>query len=240
MPRETKRIMGEEFPPEQVVLSARESGCRSISYTYTEPTIFIEYAYETAKLAHASGMKNIFVTNGYMTPEALDLIRPYLDAANVDLKAFSDDFYKEQCGAKLTHVLESLKQLKSMGVWLEVTTLIIPGINDGDDELTNIAQYIAELGPETPWHVSRFHPTHMLTHVPRTSVATLKRAREIGMDAGLHYVYTGNIPGDQGEKTLCHHCGRVLIDRFGYATGEYAVKKGRCPDCQTPVAGVEM
>jgi len=240
MPRETKRIMGEEFSPELVVLSARETGCRSISYTYTEPTIFFEYAHETAKLAQASGMKNIFVTNGYMTPEALDLIQPYLDAANVDLKAFNNDFYKEQCGAKLEHVLESLRKLKSMGVWLEVTTLIIPGINDGEGELADIAKYIAELGPETPWHVSRFHPTYMLRNLPRTPAATLKRAREIGMEAGLHYVYTGNVPGDQGEKTLCHQCSQILIDRFGFATGEYVIKKGRCPDCQTPVAGVEM
>jgi pyruvate formate lyase activating enzyme len=240
MPRETKRIMGEEFPPEDVVLSARQSNCRSISYTYTEPTIFFEYAYETAKLAHTSGMKNIFVTNGYMTSEALDLINPYLDAANVDLKAFSDDFYKEQCGAKLAPVLESLRKLKSMGVWLEVTTLVIPGLNDSDRELSGIAEFILALGPETPWHVSRFHPTYKLRDVRSTPVATLKRAREIGLEVGLHYVYTGNLPGDQGEKTLCHHCGLVLIDRFGFATGQYVIKKGRCPDCQTPVAGVEM
>ena len=240
MPRESNRIMGEELPPEQVVLAAQQSRCKSISYTYTEPTIFFEYAYETAKLAHASEMKNIFVTNGYMTPEALDLIQPYLDAANVDLKTFNNDFYKEQCGAKLEPVLESLKKLKSMGVWLEITTLVIPGLNDSDSELTEIAEFILELGPETPWHVSRFHPTYMLRNIPSTPVATLKRAREIGLQVGLHFVYTGNVPGDQGEKTLCHQCGRVLIDRFGFATGKYAIKKGRCPDCQTPVAGVEM
>jgi pyruvate formate lyase activating enzyme len=227
MPREVKRIMGEHFPPEQVIVSARQSRCQSISYTYTEPTIFFEYAYQTAKLAHAADMKNIFVTNGYMTTEALDSIQPYLDAANVDLKAFSNDFYKEQCGAKLAPVLESLKKLKSMGVWLEVTTLVIPNVNDSDRELTEIAQFIVELGPETPWHVSR-------------PVATLKRAREIGLQVGLQYVYTGNIPGDQGEKTLCHNCKGVLIDRFGFATGHYAIKNGRCPDCQTSVAGVGM
>jgi pyruvate formate lyase activating enzyme len=240
MPRESKRIMGEEFPPEQVVLAARQRGCRSIAYTYTEPTIFFEYAYETAKLAHGSGMKNIFVSNGYMTPEALDLINSYLDAANVDLKSFSDDFYKEQCGAKLAPVLDSLKKLKNMGVWLEITTLVIPTVNDSDQELTKIAQFIMELGPETPWHVSRFHPSYRLRNVSSTPVATLKRAREIGLQVGLHYVYTGNVPGDQAEKTLCHHCGRLLIDRFGFATGHYDISKGNCPDCQTPVAGVEM
>jgi len=240
MPREIKRIMGEEFPPEQVLLAARQNRCQSISYTYTEPTIFFEYAYETAKLAHAAGMKNIFVSNGYMTPETLDEIEPYLDAANVDLKSFSNDFYKEQCGAKLAPVLESLQKLKAMGVWLEITTLLIPTLNDGDRELSDIAEFIAKLGPETPWHVSRFHPTYKLRSISSTPVTALKRAREIGLEAGLRYVYTGNVPGDQGEKTLCHHCGRVLIDRFGFATGQYAIRKGLCPDCKTPVAGVEM
>jgi pyruvate formate lyase activating enzyme len=240
MPRDLKRIMGEELPPEQVVSAARQGRCRSISYTYTEPTIFFEYAYETTKLAHKGGLKNIFVTNGYMTPEALDLIHPYLDAANVDLKAFTDEFYQEQCGAKLQPVLDSLKRLKSMGVWLEITTLIIPTMNDSDEELTEIARFIKELGADTPWHVSRFHPTYRLMKVPRTPVSTIKRAREIGLQVGLHYVYTGNVPGDQGENTLCHQCDRVLIDRFGFATGHYGIKKGRCPGCQIEVAGVEM
>jgi pyruvate formate lyase activating enzyme len=232
--------MGDGFPPEQVVLAAKQSGCQSISYTYTEPTIFFEYAYETARLAYKAGMKNIFVTNGYMTSEALDLIQPYLDAANVDLKAFTDDFYKDQCGAKLTPVLDSLKKLKAMGVWLEVTTLVIPTLNDSDHELREIAEFIVELGCDTPWHVSRFHPTYRLRNVSNTPVATLKRAREIGIQAGLHYVYTGNIRGDQGENTLCHHCGRLLIDRYGYSTSQYAIKNGRCPDCQIPLAGVGM
>jgi pyruvate formate lyase activating enzyme len=240
MPRDTQTIMGEKFPPEQVVLAAKQSRCQSISYTYTEPTIFFEYAYETAKLAHKAGMKNIFVTNGYMTAEALDLIQPYLDAANVDLKAFTDDFYKEQCGAKLTPVLDSLHKLKAMGVWLEVTTLVIPTLNDSDRELKQIAEFILELGRETPWHVSRFHPTYRLRGISNTPVATLKRAREIGLQVGLHYVYTGNIPGDQGENTLCPRCGRVLVHRYGFSTGQYAIKQGRCPECQNPVAGVEM
>ena len=147
-------------------------------------------------------MKNIFVTNAYMTPEALDLMQPYLDAANVDLKALSDDFYKDQCGAKLKPVLESLKKLKAMGVWLEVTTLVIPTLNDSDHELSGIAEFIMELGPETPWHVSRFHPTHQLRNIPNTPLAKLKRAREIGLGAGLHYVYTGNIPGNRGDAAF--------------------------------------
>ncbi len=238
--REIKRVAGEEFPPDQVVLAARQSRCKSVSYTYTEPTIFFEYAYETAKLAHEAGLKNIFVTNGYMTPEALDQIQPYLDAANVDLKSFTDDFYKDQCGALLTPVLKTLKKLKAMGVWLEITTLVIPTLNDSEVELKEIAEFIMELGRETPWHVSRFHPTYRLRNVSNTPAAALKRAREIGLQVGLQYVYTGNIPGDQGESTLCHHCRRVLIERYGFSTGQYAIQGGRCLGCQTEVAGVEM
>jgi pyruvate formate lyase activating enzyme len=240
MPRDLKRILGEELPPEQVVSAALKSGCRSISYTYTEPTIFFEYAFETAKLARAAGLKNIFVSNGYMTPEALEAIDPCLDAANVDLKAFTDEFYKEQCGAKLAPVLDSLRKLKATGVWLEITTLLIPGLNDSDRELGEIALFIKDLGPETPWHVSRFHPTYRLTTVSSTPVSRLRRARKIGLETGLRYVYTGNIPGDEGEKTFCHHCNRVLIDRYGFSTGRYVIQNGRCPDCKTPVAGIEM
>lgn len=240
MPRDLNRIIGAEFPPEQVVEAARKSGSRSISYTYTEPTIFFEYALETAKLAQPAGLRNIFVTNGYMTVEALEAIHPHLDAANVDLKAFTDIFYKEQCGARLDPVLESLKKMKTMGIWVEITTLLIPTLNDSDQELREIARFIMDLGPETPWHVSRFHPTYRLTTCSHTPVASLRRAREIGIRAGLHYVYTGNIPGDEGENTLCHHCGKLLIDRYGFSIGHYAIRNGRCPDCQTPVAGVEL
>jgi pyruvate formate lyase activating enzyme len=240
MPRDVDRIIGDEFPPEQVVQAALRSGSRSISYTYTEPTIFFEYAIETAKLAHPAGLKNIFVSNGYMTPEALDTIHPYLDAANVDLKAFTDTFYKEQCGARLEPVLESLRKMKGLGIWVEVTTLVIPGLNDGDEEFREIARFLKDLGPETPWHVSRFHPTYRLTTVSHTPAATLRRAREIGLQEGLHYVYTGNIRGDEGENTLCHKCGKVLIERYGFSIGHYGIKSGRCPGCQTPVAGVEM
>jgi pyruvate formate lyase activating enzyme len=240
MPRDVDRIIGDEFPPEQVVQAALGSGCRSISYTYTEPTIFFEYAIETAKLAHSAGLKNIFVSNGYMTPEALDTIHPYLDAANVDLKAFTDTFYKEQCGARLEPVLESLRKMKGLGIWVEVTTLVIPGLNDGDEEFREIARFLKDLGPETPWHVSRFHPTYRLTTVSHTPAATLRRAREIGLHEGLHYVYTGNIRGDEGENTLCHKCGKVLIERYGFSIGHYGIESGRCPGCQTPVAGVEM
>jgi len=234
------RIVGEWFPPEAVVQTAVRAGVRSISYTYTEPTIFMEYAYGTAKLARDAGLLNNFVTNGYMTAEALDLIDGYLDAANVDLKAFSDDFYRKVCGARLQPVLDSLRRMKQMGVWVEVTTLIIPGLNDSDDELKQIADFMLSLGPETPWHVSAFHPTYKMTDRQRTPVETLRRARRIGLDAGLRYVYSGNVPGDEGENTYCHHCGKEIIGRYGFAVSARHLRKGACEFCGTPVAGVGL
>ncbi|RJP60838.1 MAG: AmmeMemoRadiSam system radical SAM enzyme, partial [Deltaproteobacteria bacterium] len=168
MPKDQDWIPGRDFEPKEIVSQALQHKCKSISYTYTEPTIFFEYAYDTAELAHKKGIKNVFVTNGYMTKEALHTIRPYLDAANVDLKSFSDDFYKEICGAKLNFVLDSIRTLKEIGVWIEITTLIIPTINDGEEELERIAEFIREVGEEIPWHVSAFHPTYKLVDRPRT------------------------------------------------------------------------
>ena len=175
-------IMGDPVTPQEVVAAADKSGCHSISYTYTEPTVFFELAYDTAKIAHQRGIRNVFVTNGYMTAEALEMIEPYLDAANVDLKAFSDRYYKELCGAKLKHVQKTLKHMKALGIFVEVTTLIVPGLNDDRTELKELAEFIAnDLGTDTPWHISRFHPTYKLTDRPATPVKTLTMAREIGL-----------------------------------------------------------
>jgi pyruvate formate lyase activating enzyme len=238
MPRESGAIMGTEIAPERLVLEAKKHDCASIAYTYTEPTVFFEYACETAKLAKEKGIRNVFVTNGYMTAEALNLIQPYLDAANVDLKSFRDDFYRKICGARLQPVLDSIVKLKEMGVWLEVTTLVIPEHNDSGKELQEIAQFLVGVDPAIPWHVSAFYPTYRLTSVGRTPVPTLRRAREIGLAAGLRYVYTGNVPGDNGENTYCHHCGRRIIQRLGYTLGEVNLREGKCAFCGTPVAGV--
>jgi pyruvate formate lyase activating enzyme len=234
------RIVGEWFPPEAVIAAAKRAGSRSISYTYTEPTIFMEYAYDAAKLAHENGLLNNFVTNGYMTPEALDLIDGYLDAANVDLKSFSDDFSRKVCGARLQGVLQALRVMKEKGVWVEVTTLVIPGMNDSEAELKQIAEFVHSLGPETPWHVTAFHPTYRMTERPRTQVESLRRARQIGLEAGLRYVYSGNVPGDQGENTFCHHCGKEIIGRLGFTITERHVRNGACEFCSTPVAGIGM
>jgi pyruvate formate lyase activating enzyme len=242
MPTDHKgAIRGGYVSPEEVVDAAVKSKCKSISYTYTEPTVFFEFAYDTSKRAHAKGIQNVFVTNGYMTPEALDMISPYLDAANVDLKAFTDDFYKTYCGAKLAPVKETLIQMKSLGIFVEVTTLIIPGLNDGKQELEDLAAFIADaLGTETPWHISRFHPTYKLMDRPRTPVETLILARDIGLKAGLKYVYTGNVPGENGEKTFCYQCGKILMDRWGFYIKKNRIKNHRCKYCGTAIHGVGL
>ena len=237
-PRETGRIMGEQITPEELVEAALQGGCRSIAYTYTEPTIFFEYALDTARLARTKGLKNIFVTNGYMTEEALKMIAPVLDGANVDLKSFRDDFYRDVCGGRLQPVLDTIKRMHEQGIWLEVTTLIIPGHNDSDEELEAIGRFLSGISPDIPWHVSAFYPTYLLTSAPPTPAATLRRARKIGQAAGLRYVYTGNIPGDDGENTYCPNCEKIIIERTGYRVGAVNIRDGNCVFCSTPVAGV--
>lgn len=231
-------IPGSEVTPRQVVDTARKYNCASISYTYIEPTVFYEFAYDTAKLAHEQGIKNVFVSNGYTSPEATRGIAPYLDANNIDLKAFSDRFYREVCGAKLAPVLETIELMKSLGVWVEVTTLIIPGWNDSDDELAQIAGFIKGVDVNIPWHVSRFHPTYKMTDREATPVATLSRAREIGLAAGLNYVYVGNIHGEKGEDTICSNCGETIISRTGYTIVNQSHEKGKCLSCGTIAAGI--
>ena len=233
------RIVGDAFTPEDVVAAALKGDCKTIAYTYTEPTVYFEFAYDTAKLATEKGIRNVFVTNGYMTEEALQMIHPFLDAANVDLKAFNDDFYKTFCKARLDPVKETLKRMKSLGIFIEVTTLIIPGLNDDKKELENLSAFLVDvLGPETPWHISRFHPTYKLMDRPPTPVETLIRAREIGIKAGLKYVYTGNVPGESGEKTFCDQCDHLLIDRWGFCVQNNRIKNGKCPQCGAAVNGV--
>ena len=230
-------VAGEAVPPSAIVESALTRGCTSISYTYTEPTIYLELAYDTARLAVAAGLKNIFVTNGYITPEALGTIKPYIHAANIDLKAFSDDFYGKICGARLKPVLDAIALYRSFDIWVEITTLIIPGINDSDEELESIAHFIKSLAEDIPWHVSRFHPTYKMLDKPVTPVETIARARQIGLAAGLRYVYGGNVPG-QGEDTICWNCKKTVIKRFGFSVHQNTVKEGKCGFCSAPIAGV--
>ena len=240
MPRDKGEIQGERVPPERIVMEALRTGCESISYTYTEPTVFFEYAYETSKLAKEKGLKNLFVTNGYMSKETLQLIAPYLDGANVDLKSANEAFYKEICGASLHPVLENIQTMRKLGIWVEVTTLVIPTLNDSEEELRTIARLLRDIEPSIPWHVTAFHPNYKLLHLPPTARSVLKRAREIGLSEGLKYVYSGNIPGDEGENTYCWNCHKILIRRWGFKVLENHIKESKCPHCGARIDGVGL
>jgi len=232
-------IVGRNVRPEEVVSAALEAGCSSISYTYTEPTIFFEYAYDVAKLAVNKKLKNVFVSNGYTTLEALDTIKPYLHANNVDLKSFSDSFYQKICGARLEPVLETLKWHAKNKIWLEVTTLLIPGKNDSKEELRQIAEFIRnELGDFIPWHISRFYPHYKMNGEPPTPHQSIINAYKLGKEVGLKYVYTGNIPHENAENTYCPKCSELLIERFGFNVVKNKIKDGRCPNCAETIEGV--
>ena len=226
-----KEMPGQEILPEKIIEQAIGSGCQSIAYTYTEPTIYLEYALDTMKLAKEKGLKNIWVSNGYMTEETLNLIKPYLDAINVDLKFFNDSTYQKICSVKLDPVLNSLKWLYKNKIWLEITTLIIPGLNDDEKQLSAIARFIKEeLSASVPWHVSAFYPTYKLTDVSPTPCQTIKKAYDIGKKAGLKYVYAGNVDEEGMENTYCPNCGEKAIGRKGYEIFRYD-KYGKCADC---------
>jgi pyruvate formate lyase activating enzyme len=228
---------GYELAPEAVVREARRRDCRSVSYTYTEPTIFFEYAWDTARLARAAGLANVFVTNGYMTSEALREIQPFLDAANVDLKAFKDETYKRVCGARLEPVLDSIRLMRQLGIWVEVTTLVVPGLNDGEAELADIGAFIAGVGVDIPWHVSRFHPDYKYTDTPATPIETLQLALSLGKKAGLQHIYIGNV-WRESEDTRCPRCGKTLVRRSGFSVERNEITNGRCPHCGASIAGV--
>ncbi len=238
-PRTGKIIGGKAVSPQRIVAAAAEYGCASISYTYTEPTVFFELAYDSARLAQESGIKNCFVSNGFMTPLAVETVAPYLDAINVDLKAFRDDTYRQVMKASLQPVLTCLKALVAAGIWVEVTTLVVPGMNDSAAELRDIAAFIAnELGPAVPWHVSRFHGDYKWTNILPTPLNTLELACRLGKEAGLKYVYCGNVHGEIDEKTRCPGCDEVLIDRVGYVIGGINLKDGACPSCGQAIEGI--
>jgi len=232
------QIPGEDVAPEEVVLAAQRSGCRSIAYTYTEPTIFFEFAYDTARLATDEDIANVFVTNGYTTEEALETIAPCLDAANIDLKSFDETAHKRMTGARLQPVLDAIRAYKRLGIWIEVTTLVIPGHNDSDAELRHIAEFIAGVGTDIPWHVTQFYPAYRLLDRARTPVVTLRRAREIGYEAGLQYVYEGNVPGEGGEDTYCYSCKARVVERHGLDLIANRLRDGCCSECGHSLPGV--
>ncbi len=231
-------LAGRPFSPEDIVEQAMAQGCDSIAYTYTEPSVFFELALDTARLANARGLYNIFVTNGFMSPDLIEMAAPVLDAANVDLKAFTDGFYKTCCSARIEPVKETLRLMKAKGIMVEVTTLVIPGLNDDERELAQAAEFIAgDLGPETPWHLSRFHPAYKLQDRGSTPAPTLDMACEAGEKAGLHYVYTGNIRGAR-ESTRCPDCGALVVQRHGYRVTHRIRPDGDCPECGSRLYGI--
>ncbi|TAL17732.1 AmmeMemoRadiSam system radical SAM enzyme [bacterium] len=233
------KMPGSYVDPRGIVSEAMASGASSISYTYSEPTIFMEYALDIMEMAHEEGLKNIFVTNGFMTPEAVKALDGLLDAANVDLKGMTEDFYRKVCHAKLEPVLESIRNLKKIGVWVEVTTLVIPGYNDSEEELDKIAGFIKSVDPEMPWHVTGFHPTYKMMDVEPTKSDILEKTRTKALLSGLSYVYTGNRQSAQGANTFCPGCKALLISRQGFCINDFHIDRpNKCPSCGREIAGV--
>ncbi|GAB6040255.1 AmmeMemoRadiSam system radical SAM enzyme [Endothiovibrio diazotrophicus] len=233
-------VLADHAPPETIARVARESGCRSVAYTYNDPVIFLEYAVDTARACRELGVKSVAVTAGYIHEEPRREFFRWMDAANVDLKAFSDRFYRKLCGARLETVLDTLRYLRNeTGVWLELTTLLIPGENDAEEELDAMTRWVvAELGPEVPMHFTAFHPSWKMLDTPHTPPETLTRARRIALDNGVRYAYTGNVHDKSGESTYCHHCGQRLIGRDWYQLSDWNLTAdGRCNRCGTPCAG---
>lgn len=227
----------EYFAPQQIIEMALKYECASIAYTYNEPTIFYPYAKDIAILAHEKGMKNIFVTNGFESSEVIDDMVGVIDAANIDLKSFNHDYYKKELGGGLETILENLKHFKRNGIWIEITTLIVPTKNDSDEELNSIASFIAkELGGETPWHISAFHPDYHEQGLPSTSIETLKRAEILGKKAGLKHIYIGNAGLE--NPTRCVTCNAILITRKRFEVTENYLVDGCCPKCNTKLIGV--
>ena len=228
-------IYGDDFTPEEIAHDAEARGCQSIAYTYTEPTIFFEFAYDTARIAKSVGIKNIFVTNGYQTPETIDKMAGVIDAANVDLKAFSDNFYKERCRARLAPVKKAIRLMHERGIFLEITTLIVPGENDDIEEIRQIAEFIASVSPEIPWHVSRFHLQYKQSDRSWTPAETIFGALELGKQSGLKYVYAGNLPAGKYEHTYCPKCGGLVIERSGFSARVVGLAGARCKACGEPL-----
>lgn len=226
-------IYTQEIPPEAAVKKAQQYNCKSIAWTYNEPTMWLEYTIDSAKLAHKHDLKTIYVTNGYMTTESLEIIGPHLDAANVDLKGMSDKFYREICNARLNPVLENIIRMHEQGIHLEITNLIIPGYNDSEEELKSLIKFmVEEVGEEVPLHFTRFFPHHKMENVAPTPIETLIKARKMARDLGMRYVYVGNAPGLDGENTYCYSCGQLLIERNGYEMGPISIDENKkCTEC---------
>jgi pyruvate formate lyase activating enzyme len=239
---EDGEINGQALEPKKIVEFALNTGCRSIAYTYTEPTIFMEFAANCGRIAKQKGLANVFVSNGFMTKEAIDFACDWLDGINVDLKSFSEDYYKNLCKAKLKPVLDTIEYIANhTKIWMEITTLVVPGQNDSDNELKQIAEFLVNTcGAEMPWHVSRFYPQYKYSETPPTPGATLQKAFDIAKAAGLKYVYIGNLSSANAENTYCPKCQQLLIEREGFCITKNRIKDGHCADCDEKIAGFEL
>jgi pyruvate formate lyase activating enzyme len=227
------------LPPDQVASLARQNGCRSIAYTYSEPVIFYEYMLDTADAGRAAGVRSVVVSGGYIQQDPLKELCRHVDAIKVDLKAFSQKFYTEIVNGELKPVLDALVTMRKLGMWNEIVYLVVPTLNDSEQEFQSLARWIkANLGVDVPVHFSRFHPEYLLKNLPVTPLGTLERAKAICDAEGLHYVYLGNVPGHPAEKTYCPRCRRVVVDRTGYIINGLHLSKGRCRYCQQPIPGV--
>jgi len=239
---EQGQIEGQSITPEKIVAAAVRDRCSSIAYTYTEPTIFMELCADCGILAKEKGLTNVFVSNGYMTIEAIDFAKEWLDGINVDLKAFTEDYYQRLCHARLAPVLDTIRYIANeTNIWMEITTLLIPGENDSVDELKQLTAFIAEqAGCDVPWHISRYGPNYKYDRAGPTPIDSLEQAARIGKDAGLRYIYLGNVPGSEHENTSCYNCGQLLIERVGYTIGKNVIENSCCPKCGTKIAGFEL
>lgn len=238
MVQNENQIYGDSKSPEQLIEQALKCNSKSISYTYTEPTIYFELMFETAKLAKENNIKNVMVTNGYMSEPAFEMMAPYLDAANIDLKAFSENFYKKYCGSKLFPVLDTIKRMKKNGIWIELTTLIIPDLNSEEHEIKELISFILNLDENIPWHVSRFFPNYKFSDASSTNPEMIYEFLEIGKKMGLKYIYSGNTLGDKWSDTYCPNCDSILIKRNGYNTKILNTSKGICYKCGNSIPGV--
>jgi pyruvate formate lyase activating enzyme len=236
------KIEGSPQTPARIITAALESGCKSIAYTYTEPTVFMELCADTARLAKQHGLYNVFVSNGFMSLEAVDVMNSWLDAINIDLKAFTESFYRDLCKARLAPVLETIEYIaKKTGIWMEITTLLVPGKNDSPDQLKSLAAFLVNTcGRDIPWHISRFYPQYKMADLEPTESKSLQQAYDIGRQEGLRYVYVGNIPGNRAESTYCPGCGKILIERSGYNIVRNTIKDASCPHCGTKIPGIGL
>ncbi|MEW6357966.1 MAG: AmmeMemoRadiSam system radical SAM enzyme [Planctomycetota bacterium] len=226
-------------PPETLADMAKRSGCKTIAYTYTEPVIFYEYMYDSAKVSRERGVGNVMISNGYINKAPMTELCKVLTAVKIDLKAFTEDFYVKMCGGHLKPVLDTLVTLKEQGIWFEIVVLLLPGMNDGEKEIREMCQWVRkELGPDAPIHFSRFYPTYMVQNLPRTPIQTVEQARSIALECGLNYAYIGNASGHEGEKTYCPKCKNMIVDRVGYHIGRVDIRDGKCANCGNPIPGV--